>query len=317
MTLEREKNDGESSSTIIKNNREKEIGVVAFVGNGAIEGGWKPLRTALDHWLKSDKSVLPKVTSLRCQDREAFHQLALMSYKFKIARGIYFAHWDKHKRGQTTFDSILTTQQNGLKPLVCSFIDLRKNIAQSFHTSQNGMSLRIDPVISGILGPTPHYITTNWDNTLWRDNTIENLIHLHGRCEHPDSIVFPTELIIEDTPYDFSIFKQESARLSQVFKQSVISMFRSNFIEALLSAHSLASTWVPKAKKLVIWGYSLGDYDADINALIGAYSPTDKEGLELVVINTDPTVFDRAIALTGVTNAWFYNPKTGVKFKLI
>ncbi len=318
MTLKQEKNEGEDSSTIIKNNNKNEINVVAFVGNGAIEGGWQPLRAALDHWLNSDNSVLPKVTSLRRQDKEAFHQLALMSYKFKIARGLYFVNWAKHKKGQTQFDSIHTTHQKGLSKLVGSFLDLRINIAQLFHTSQTKMKLRIDPEIAKILGSKAHYITTNWDNTLWQDSSVENLIHLHGRCEHPDSIVFPTELIVEDTAYDFSIFtQQELAGLNQNFIKSTISMFRSNFIEALMDAHSLASTWIPKARRLVLWGYSLGDYDADINALIGTYAPTDKEGLELVVINTDSSVFDRAVALTGVTNAWFYNPKSGVKFKLI
>lgn len=318
MTQKQGTNNGNSSSTIIKHNKAKEVNVVALVGNGAIEDGWLPLRGAIDHWLNSDKSVLPKVTNLRRQDREAFHQLALMSYKFKIARGLYFARWAKHKKGEIKFDSIHTTQENGLSILVNSFLDLRNNIAQAFIASQNKMKLRIDPGISEILGLAPHYITTNWDNTLWQDPALDNLIHLHGRCDHPNSVVFPTELIVEDTAYDFSIFtEQELASLSQTFRESVVAMFRSDFIEALLEAHSLAAKWVSNAKRLVLWGYSLGDYDADISALIGTYARTDKEGLELVVINTDPSVFDRAIALTGVTNAWFYNPRTGVKFKLI
>jgi len=278
MALEESKNEGEDSSAVIKNNQKNDINVVTFVGNGAIEGGWQPLRTALDHWLNSDNSVVPKVTGLRRQDREAFHQLALMSYKFKIARGLYFANWAKHKKGQIQFDSIQATYGKGLSKLVGSFLALRTNIAQSFQTSQSKMNLRIDSEIAKILGSTPHYITTNWDNTLWRDGSVENLIHLHGRCEHPDSVVFPTELIVEDTAYDFSIFtQQELTGLDQAFVKSVISMFRSNFIEALMDAHSIAGQWIPKAKRLVIWGYSLGDYDADINALIGTYAPTDKE----------------------------------------
>lgn len=71
-----------------------------------------------------------------------------------------------------------------------------------------------------------------------------------------------------------------------------------------------ASRLVRQAERLIIWGYSLGTFDADIIALIG--NNTDRnEKRELIVVNTDPFAFQRALALTGITNASFYDPGIG------
>ena len=99
----------------------------------------------------------------------------------------------------------------------------------------------------------------------------------------------------------------------------MVSTFRSANIESLFGAHTKASGWVSKAKKIVIWGYSLGDYDADVNAMLATYTSADVAQLELIVIDPDFRAFQRAIALTGITNALHYNPitKTKVRFMQI
>ena len=238
-------------STIIKRDA-KPADVVVLVGNGAIDNGWQPLRDVLDSWLEQDNTVSKRITRLRKQDKEAFHQLALMSYKFKVSRGLHFMSWIRHKNGEEHGQPIHKTQSDGLSNIVSYFISLRSNIAQSFVQNQNNLSLRSDSEITAILGSNPHYITTNWDNTLWLDNSVTNLIHLHGRCDHADSIVFPTELIIEDTPYDFLIFKDDVPQLTPEFRLKVLSAFRCKFLPALIGAHDLASQWIRGAKKLVM-----------------------------------------------------------------
>lgn len=309
-------NEGESNSTIMRNISGSRPEIVVFVGNGAINGGWSPLRFALDSWIGNDKTVAEEVTRLRKQDQEAFHQLALMSYKFKVARGLLFANWIKRKRGKQNNESIQESAQKPFSKLITNFLDLRINVAGAFQNSLKPMSLRKDAVIDDLIGTDAYYITTNWDNTLWTEPSVKNLIHLHGRCDYPDSIIFPTELVIEDTAFDFSFFDDDVQGLDQEFIKKVISTFRCNFIEALIAAHSKATKVLQPIKRIVIWGYSLGDYDADVNALIGTYTPEQQSGIELIVINPDPAALNRAVALTGITNARHYNPITQIMMTL-
>lgn len=80
-------------------------------------------------------------------------------------------------------------------------------------------------------------------------------------------------------------------------------------------AHTIASKLIHQAKRLIIWGYSLGDFDADINAIIGN-NINREQTKELIVINTDPYAFQRAVALTGLTQAWHFDPNLGYTLKL-
>ena len=57
----------------------------------------------------------------------------------------------------------------------------------------------------------------------------------------------------------------------------------------------------------------MGDYDADVNGVIGTYVPTNLR--ELIIINPEPSAFKRAVALTNVQNAIHFDPNTGISMK--
>ena len=314
-----EKNQGQPDSTLIRDTKSAEIDTLVFVGNGAIENGWVPLRKTLDSWLQSDNSVPSIVTNLRGKNSEAFHHLAILSYKFKIARGLHFVGWADFKKGNQKKESVSVTDKVGLKPVIKTFLNMRKNIADEYKKSAGSLTLRADSEIESLIGSDAHFVTTNWDQTLWNNSVYnKNIVQLHGQCDYPDSLVFPTELLVEDAAYDFSIFsKMEIAALSPSFRDDVVSTFRCSYLEPLLAAHSTAAEWLKKARRIIIWGYSLGDYDADVNALIATHARSDYENIELVVINSNASAFERGVAITGITNAIHYNPLTKVKTKLI
>lgn len=313
-------NEGHSDETLIRATG-TDAKCVVFAGNGAIENGWSPLRAALDSLLKSDTSVNKAVTSLRTRNEEAFHQLAIFSYKFKIARGLLFTGWAKSKKKEPGFLGIDQTHAKGLPGAIKTFLKLRKDLSDFFLNPSFKLSLRTDDEIKNLIGPDAHFVTTNWDNTLWDDKAFPNLVHFRGRAGLPGSLVFPTELLVEDAAYDMAALYTEAElrayNLSKEYIEGVISTFRAANIESLLAAHSQASKWVSQANKIVIWGYSLGDYDADVNAMIATYTSADVAQLELIVIDPDFRAFHRAIALTGITNALHYNPLTKTKVKFV
>ena len=297
------------SNQLIKNPQSQFPGTVVLIGNGALENGWLPLRKVLDEWINRDVHTCGSVKKLRAQNSEALQQLSILSYKFKLARGLIYKHWNEGKVNGLDLES------QGLGEAVDEFIEIRKDVGVAY--SQESLNLAIledEKIRETLTGKNAVYITTNWDNALWKHQNEETVIYLHGRCDHPDSLVFPTELIVEDINYDCSLLQKKTEGCSRDFYRKVMQTYRCETVHALLRAHELASHYIQKAQRLVIWGYSLGDFDADINALIGT-SLNRANMKELVVINTNPYAFQRAIALTGLKTATHYNPRLGSTFK--
>lgn len=294
---------------LIKGKCEESPETVVLVGNGALINGWMPLRQVLDDWILQDTITHDMIKKLRIQNTEALNQLATLSYKFKIARGLIFKQWMK---------KVLTAkqlEQAGLSSAIAEFLHIRQKVGHHYRSASDHLSLICEERTLELIGEEAVYITTNWDNSLWMDSGVKRAIYLHGRCEHVDSLVFPTELIIEDIAYDCEVIMSAIQDCSDEFQKTILSTFRCTSVDALLSAHSAASRHIHQARRLIIWGYSLGDFDADINALLGTNINREMTK-ELIVINTDPYAFQRAVALTGIHDAYHYNPFLGSMLKL-
>lgn len=293
---------------LIKVSSDQTIETVVLVGNGALQNGWLPLRRVLDEWIDKDPLCAPIIKKLRGQNSESLHQLGSLSYRFKIARGLIYKNWS------TNEFTPAQTEKAGLGQAITEFLNLREAIGSEYQKHSPSL-LNHDWLDEGLDPTKTVFITTNWENVLWQDKTIQNVIYLHGRCDHPDSLVFPTELIIEDIAYDCERILEKMKGRGSEFTKMILRTFRCETVNALLEAHSKASRLIHQAKKIIIWGYSLGDFDADINALIGPNVNREEER-ELIVINTNPYAFQRAVALTGLTHATHYNPILGSTLKL-
>jgi hypothetical protein len=294
---------------LIKDEENFSSDTVVMVGNGALVNGWMPLRHVLDEWIQKDKLTHSVIKKLRVQNSEAMHQLGGLSYKFKIARGAIYKQWiDKKLTPRQTFEA-------GLGGSIQEFLTIREKVSQEYTKASDDLVLNINDSIWNMIGARAVFITTNWDNALWLDDRVKRAIYLHGRCDFSESLVFPTELIIEDIAYDCDRLLSLMHDCSHEFKDTMLKTFRCLSVDALLNAHSTASRLINQARRVIIWGYSLGDFDADINAIIGN-NINREETRELIVINTDPYAFQRAVALTGLTQAWHFNPYLGSTLKL-
>lgn len=273
---------------------------VVLVGNGAINNGWKPLREVLDPMIFNDGKKSDVVKKIKVQNCETFHQLSIISYRFKL----YRAQILRKLIGGAV--SLKDLEVKGLDPIVRSFLKLRNDIGDSYKAQGEELSLRNSEKINELIGENALYITTNWDETLWNEQSVENVAYLHGRASLPQSIVFPTELLIDDTMFDPR--KLEGFEdCSGGFKNILSEVFRFESIGQLMDTITFSCKALRNAKRIIVWGFNLADYDADINTLL---STNTNPAQELVVINTDFTAFGRAVGLTGITRATHFNPDT-------
>lgn len=294
----------EPNDLIKLNNSKPEC--VVLVGNGAIENGWTPLREALDPMINNKDGISDVVKNIKVQNCETFHQLAILSYRFKLYRAQILR---KLVEGKLTLQEL---EKKGLDPVVYAFLKLRTDIANSYKKYEKELSLKISSDIKALIGENAFFITTNWDETLWNMKEIKNLAYLHGRSSLPQSIVFPTELLIDDTMFDPMTLKGYSD-CPEEFKNILSEVFRFKAIGQLMDTIEFACSSIKEAKRIVVWGFNLADYDADINTLLSTNTHNNQE---LVVINPDFTAFARAVGLTNITNARHYNPSTELCLKL-
>lgn len=279
---------------------------VVLVGNGAIHNGWKPLREVLDPMINDGPDTSDVVKKIKVQNRETFHQLAIISYRFKLYRAQILRRLIEGEL------SLRVLEKKGLDPIVDSFLALRNQIGNSYSTQKQELSLKINDKIRKLIGENALYITTNWDETLWNERTVKNVAYLHGRASLPQSIVFPTELLIDDSLFDPRTLDGFN-ECSEKFKQMLSEVFRFRSIAQLMDTINFSCEAIKKAKRLIVWGFNLADYDADINTLLSTNSRPEQE---LVVINPDFNAFGRALGLTNITHATHFNPDTELCLQL-
>lgn len=220
---------------LIKGRENISSDTVVMIGNGALVNGWMPLRHVLDQWIQAHVDSHPVINKLRVQNSEAMHQLAGLSYKFKIARGSIYRQW---QNGEMKPHQTATA---GLGTSIEEFLSIREQVSQQYKKASGDLILNHDEEAKKFLGDDAVYITTNWDNALWLDENVKKAIYLHGRCDFSDSLVFPTELIIEDIAYDCDKLLELTRYCSAGFQSKILKTFRCSTVEALLSAHTIAS----------------------------------------------------------------------------
>lgn len=192
----------------------------------------------------------------------------------------------------------------------------RNELAGAFCTAtKNGeISLRNRELFDKFHLENTGIITINWDEVLWNDHEINNIIQLHGRCSVPESLVLPTELIIDDNIFRICekyLFKDKPhiEQLSQYYRSKVVRDY-------LRDAHKVAIKWLEREKGLIIWGVAFNVYDAE---LISLFPPKPFNSLEeITIINTvgDDRDIAAAIAGKGVQIRRDINPITGKQIKI-
>src|SRR3712207_6248920 len=89
---------------------------VVLVGNGAIHNGWLPLREVLDPRIHNGDPANDAIIGIRKQNHESFHQLSIISYRFKFYRAGILR---KLIEGELTLEEL---EEEGLDPVVDEFL---------------------------------------------------------------------------------------------------------------------------------------------------------------------------------------------------
>lgn len=235
----------------------EDFDTVFFVGNGAINNGNMPLE-AWAKKLNTESDTFGKFF-------EPHDHLSTLAIQFRLCR-------IKSKSD----DLNLTTQRIKAE---------KELLGRYFRLAGQDLSLRNLPehIMHELNNEKTLVVTTNWDSTLW-NQTLENLVQLHGSCARPETMILPTEYLIDffgsGTPAarnldpSFDMSPQTAAFMGQL--------------------HRLVINTLEKAKRIYIWGMALNSYDFEVASLFLANKNCRASPGKAWIINPDKQAVLRA-----------------------
>jgi hypothetical protein len=259
---------------------------VCIIGNGIIENGWEPYR---DHLLEvkgrrhcntraseiaaaRDPSIFLARHSFRqrflksgaiealvndCKFGQADHLIETLSeFKFETGR-ILTRYLDATKLRRTKSDKKFGLKTHSLE----SLIDTRKTYGT---------------------------ITTNWDLCILGDSFLgNNIIQLHGRCDFPDSAIFPTDFSVDDMALWEAVERLPNFCYIQDKVNKILRP--KDLAKELYDAHLISERWLRKAKTIIVYGTAFNSYDSELLNIIPIKELGSLEiDQEVIIVNPEP-----------------------------
>ena len=265
---------------------------VVIVGNGAVENGDRPLIRVLRDQQNSYIAFDPS------EELDRFLKHEKPSVPLSHAAFLY----------RSAGLNVIRSSDGGSPEDVAAIRELNKfrcALAKEYSDSRvrGEISLRTLPheIEKIISDSSTGVITINWDELLWHDPRIKNLIQLHGRSGWPESLIFPTEYAVDE----FTIFSEVLAEMvhaeSKKLKAKIDSCGRNpSAREQLRTRHRDAIEWMQAAEELIIWGVAFHPYDAELTSvtILARHEISNKK--RVILINKRKEDRDIAAALLRV-----------------
>lgn len=276
---------------MLKNNKKK-IRRVFLIGDGCFWNGDKPLKRALkfvedlnSNYFLPDATKLTPMHALSCLAAE---ERAWLIQLHQITKRSYVP--PRLPNNEDPFSTLLQRLS-----VASSF---RKIMEKSYNEDNTIAWKKIcyDFLISkGLYEDDSAIITTNWDNTLSRDNNIKNVAYLHGRCIKPHLMILPTETITEFVLHN-TLFTEVKETIKNLIKKDFpIEAFKlveerfdwlKNQFDALFAVQKCANDWLKEADSLYICGLAFNIYDHELTNFI-SLSTLKKEWKKVCIVNRD------------------------------
>lgn len=277
--------------SLFRGNQSSEIETLFIIGNGAIQNGEMPLARALKelqskNFFIFDPELLGSIPSLSCvsEFESSLFENLILHLKGALP--------NLASDGTSSGFELCTWN-------LCAYSFTFRNIlAESYQKHRNSLHVR-GPMWSlleeqGINDSSSACITTNWDDILWRQLQIKNIAHLHGHCDHPISLILPTETISRRALRG-NLIGEIQERLDELAKkernESIVNTIKyyysvstDSIVPQMFGIENLFGKWLNSAKKIVIAGLRFNDYDHELMSTIAKYA-NRKKYQKIVLIN--------------------------------
>jgi hypothetical protein len=265
-----------------------------LIGNGAIENGNKPFQNALriaesENYFNFNplKLGISSLSCVRLFEQQMFDLLIL------------------HLKGahpQLPSDGTLSGFQLCVGKLYAYAIRFRQILAQSYREAASTLQIRpnVWQLLNkyGIGNDSSACVTTNWDPTIWNETKIKTVLHLHGHCNNPSSLILPTETITERALKAVLISEIKDKLLDFAGKEQALHPVRELIryydmkkLPEMFEPQTVLENWFASAKKIIVVGINFNDYDHELIEEISNHAR--KNPCEIIIINRARNPEDR------------------------
>jgi hypothetical protein len=246
---------------------------VILIGNGAIENGWDPVIDSFTEFKWTEKHGLDSKLFKTINRKSASHCLSIISFIYRLFRNSLLKYPERKEK----------------IPILQEILEFKIFLSKKFQENNNLKIRKELKIIQDSIRETEFFfntgiITLNWDELFWNSPELfPNLVQLHGRVGVPYSLVFPTDLSIDENILELAL-ENSSAKLDPE-ENKLIS--RENIYIELNNCHNAAVHWLNEANKLIIWGVALNEYDAELNSILFSLTQSKIESITIFDINDD------------------------------
>lgn len=298
---------------LYRGNELLDVETLFIIGNGVIQNGDLPLAKALkelqaEKFFIFDPELLGSISSLSCvsEFESSLFENLILHLKGALP--------NLASDGQSSGYDLCTWK-------LCAYsYTFRDILAESYRKHQDFLQIR-DPIWCllkehGIKNNSSACVTTNWDSTLWRHPEIKNIAHLHGHCNHPISIILPTETISQRALRGVLI-NEVGQKLDELAKkeknESIVntikhyySVSNDSIVPQMFGIENLFGKWLNSAKKIIIAGVRFNDYDHELMSTIAQYAHRQK--YEIILINRAANSDDERFKIEKIAGLFSCSP---------
>lgn len=219
-----------------------------FVGNGAISGGWEVVRKALEE------------APIASDNEWHFHGDPEVELGYAAMLG---------RMHRNLKNNSLREKYKDIKE---SYDGIKASLAKNYSEAKLQLNATSYLDVENIDWRKTVFLTTNWDKTLFDDVRIKNLVHIHGLCSHPESLILPTEMALE---YGESHPHKET----------------------LSTVHGIVTGLLDYTTQFTFWGIEFHTYDIELISLIAIKTRANEklEKITLINLNNKMNVVEKRI----------------------
>jgi hypothetical protein len=282
MEIKNENQESDNYKLFRQCNEDFKPDTVLLIGNGAIRNGNVPL-----------ENVIYRFSNSRQPQDPTIHYLARMVFIYRSFRDQLLI---KIANDQEIKKNIHIEEKEDVELL----LETREILEDAYITATEKDEISLinkEKFQSYLSKNNTGVITINWDEVLWdwNNQSIENIIQLHGRCSVHNSLILPTELTLDENI--FEVIKSKLNAKPNIIKQLSYYYRNDSVRKALRKVHNRAYDWLVNTKQLIIYGVAFNIYDSE---LLSLFPPKPINNLEeIIIINPNPTHRDIAANIAG------------------
>ncbi|MBM9589386.1 hypothetical protein JWG41_02940 [Leptospira sp. 201903075] len=247
---------------------------LVIAGNGSVYNGWDPI-----------KNIFNRKELVTGSGRINLKQYVAENKTLEAL--ILITHLKRVFRSKLINDKIKGKDYSSSIEIIKNLNEYNTFFAEEFSKLINLNIIKFTPEIDFIYSLIQSkidyldtlFLTLNWDNLAWNDQTLGNVGYLHGSILHPETMFMPSQYLSEN--FEFNAFSSiDETFFSPQEKELLLKGDKDIYLESITQVFN---NCFGSCEELYLWGVGLNIYDTDLMSTLSVVHPEKLR--KIIIIN--------------------------------